>query len=139
MEVEDYGRGRGGRDRGRFGRRKQDWEMRGGHRGRGGWNQDNGRWMNGRGGQGGPMPPFGRGGPRGGAPPMMGNNLPMPNLSTISPENVRKEVIPSFVKMVEEGKRNGRVNDSEFRLIMTEVKLININVYMDLFNLHHFY
>ena len=126
MEVEgdDYYRGRGGRNGGRFGRRQQDWDSRGNMRGnRGGRNQDNGgRYMNGRGA--GPIQPFiGRGGGRG----PVGNNFSfmggIPDLTNASPEIIRKEVIPTLVRMGEEGKRSGSMNEAQFRELMSQVGL----------------
>ena len=123
MEMDnDNFRGRGGRNNGRFGRRKQDWDQRGGMRGggRGGWNQD--RWTNGR-GQNGP-PPFmgGRGGARS---QNFGQFMPgqggVPDFNTTSPEMIRKQVIPYLVKMGEEGKRSGTLNETQYRDIMNQV------------------
>ena len=132
MDDGDHGhRGRGGRYGGRFGRRNREWDQRGGQRNNrgGGWNQDNGRWNNGRRGQNGPVQPFiGRGGSGEPAPrPLMGNNFPLmgpnglPDLTNASPEMIRKEVIPSFVRIAEEGKRNGSINEVQFRDIMKQV------------------
>ena len=124
MEVDgdDYYRGRGGRNGGRFGRRHQDWDSRGNMRGnRGGRNQDSGsRYMNGRGA--GPIQPFiGRGGGRG----PVGNNFSfmggIPDLTNASPEIIRKEVIPTLVRMGEEGKRSGSMNEAQFRDLMSQV------------------
>ena len=117
-EMEHY-RGRSGKERGgRFPRRNQDWDSRGGRGGRGGrgvWNQEN-KWKN------------GRAGPNGNIPPFMANSGPpiqnfFPDLNSTSPEIIRKEVIPMLVKMGEEGKRNGKLNEGEFRNIMEQVNI----------------
>ena len=80
----------------------------------------------GRGGQP-PIPPFG-GGRGGSRQPAMGNNFPMmgPNglpvdLANISPEMIRKEVIPTMVRMGEEAKRCGTISEAEFRNVMAQV------------------
>ena len=139
MEVDgdEYYRGRGGRNGngGRFGRMQQDWDSRGHMRGnRGGRNQDNGgRYMNGRGA--GPIQPFiGRGGARGPVGnnfSFMGLNSGFPDLANASPEIIRKEVIPTLVRMGEEGKRSGSMNEASFRELMSQVLiflLLNIIV-----------
>ena len=128
MDMDDH-RGRGGRYGGRFGRRNREWDQRGGTRNnRGGWNQDIGRWNNGRRGQSGPVQPFiGRGAVDGAPRPLMGNGFPsfgpngLPDLTAASPEMIRKEVIPSLVRMAEEGKRNGSINEVQFRDLMKQV------------------
>ena len=58
----------------------------------------------------------------------MGNNFPMmgPNglpvdLANISPEMIRKEVIPTMVRMGEEAKRCGTISEAEFRNVMAQV------------------
>ena len=129
-ETGDYYRGRGGRNGGRFGRRQQEWDARGNMRGqRGGRNQDQngGRWMNGRGG--GSIQPFlGRGGGSRGGPQnnfSFPNNGGIPDLSVTSPEMIRKEVIPMMVRMGEEGKRSGTINEAQFRDLMSQVALLN--------------
>merc|ERR1719154_83935 len=131
MEGDDYYRGRGGRNGngGRFGRRQQDWDSRGNMRGhRGGRNQDNGgRYMNGRGS--GPIQPFiGRGGARGpvgNSFSFMGLNGGFPDLANASPEIIRKEVIPTLVRMGEEGKRSGSMNEASFRDLMSQIAVLN--------------
>lgn len=78
--------------------------------------------MNGRGG--GPIQPFiGRGGGRGpvGNNFFMGPNGGMPDLTNASPEVIRKEVIPTLVRMGEEGKRSGSMNEAQFRDLMAQV------------------
>ena len=119
---DDYRGGRGGgRDRGgRFGRRRHDgWEGRGGRGNRGNWNND--RWNNGR-GNNGPVQPFlgGLGGGR-----SMANNFPFPDINTTSPEVIRKEVIPNVMRMVEEGRNNGSINENQFREFMAQVAMLN--------------
>ena len=57
----------------------------------------------------------------------MGNNIPLmgpnvlPDLTNASPEMIRKDVIPSFVRIAEEWKRNGSIIEVQFRDIMKQV------------------
>ena len=57
----------------------------------------------------------------------MGNNIPLmgpnvlPDLTNASPEMIRKDVIPSFVRIAEEWKRNGSIIEVQFRDIMNQV------------------
>ena len=52
---------------------------------------------------------------------MMGpNGLPV-DLANISPEMIRKEVIPTMVRMGEEAKRCGTISEAEFRNVMAQV------------------
>ena len=133
-DFRDRGRGNlryNGRQGGRFNRRQpNERDNRGGMRGRGWMHQEGGRW-NGRGG--GPMPPFGRGGNR--MPGPMGQNGPMfpfplgmglgpgmpMDLNATDPEVIRKEVIPALIKMGEQGRQNGTINEMQFRDLMTQV------------------
>ena len=122
-EVEHY-RGRGGRERGgRFPRRNQEWDKRGGGRGgRGVWSHDN-KWKNGRSGPNGNTLPFmANTGPQMRNFPFLGP-AGLPDWSSASPEDIRKKVIPMMVRMGEEGKRDGKLNDVEFRNFMEQVRL----------------
>ena len=80
--------------------------------------------MNGRGS--GPIQPFiGRGGARGPVGnnfSFMGLNGGFPDLANASPEIIRKEVIPTLVRMGEEGKRSGSMNEASFRDLMSQVQ-----------------
>ena len=57
----------------------------------------------------------------------MGNNIPLmgpnvlPDLTNASPEMIRKDVIPSFVRIAEVWKRNGSIIEVQFRDIMKQV------------------
>ena len=130
------GNGRFNGRQGRFNRRQQpnDGFNRGGNRGRGWGHQDGGRWNGRGGGQGGPLPPFGRGGTRMPMPGPMGHNGPMfpfsmgnmvpgmpMDLNTTDPEIIRKEIIPKLISMGEQGRRNGTINEMQFRDLMTQV------------------
>merc|ERR1719431_1306870 len=130
------GNGRFNGRQGRFNRRQpNDGFNRGGNRGRGWGHQDGGRWNGRGGGQGGPLLPFGRGGSRMPGPmghngPMfpfsMGNMVPgMPmDLNTTDPEIIRKEIIPKLISMGEQGRRNGTINEMQFRDLMTQVMVL---------------
>ena len=126
----DHYRGRASRDSrgGRFPRRNQDWDNRGGRGGRGGrgvWKQEN-KWKNGRAVPNGNIPPFMA---NSGPPPPQMENIPfmgaggLNDWNTTSPEIIRKEIIPMLVQKGEEGKRSGTLNQEQFRNFMEQVNI----------------
>ena len=48
----------------------------------------------------------------------------IPDLTTTSPEMIRKEVIPNLVRMGQEGRDNGSINEVQFRDFMAQVETI---------------
>ena len=127
-----------------WGEQEQEHEMGIGARGpnrrfRGGREQRDPRWnrggrggqewqRNGGGGRGGV--PFGRGG-RGGGPgvfpgifPNIAGIHPGTDLSAVDPETIRKEVIPTLIRMGEQGRDSGTINEVQFRDLMKRIMII---------------
>ena len=46
------------------------------------------------------------------------------DLNSTDPEIIRKEVIPKLISMGEQGRRNGTINEMQFRDLMTQVIII---------------
>ena len=75
------------------------------------------------------MVPFGRGG-RWGGPGVFPGIFPgipmaaMGDLNAVDPETIRKEVIPNLIRMGEQGRDSGTINEVQFRDLMKKIMIV---------------